>query len=313
MLEQFLYVEKYRPKTIDDTILPADLKATFKQFINDGNIPNLILSGSAGIGKTTVARAMLEEIGADYIIINGSNEGRMIDTLRGSIMGFASTVSFTGNRKYVILDEADYMNPNSVQPALRNFIEEFSNNCGFIMTCNYKAKIIEPLHSRCSIIDFKIGKKDMAKLAGQFFKRVKEILTNENVAFDDAVVAEVIKKHFPDWRRVLNELQRYAATGKIDTGILTNLQDISLNEVLGLMKDKNFTAVRKWCGETSENVDDVYRKLYDTCADHFTPSTIPPLVLSIAQYQYQSAFVADQEINLAACLAEIMTNCEFKR
>jgi DNA polymerase III delta prime subunit len=313
MLEQFLWVEKYRPKTIEETILPIELKTTFKKFIDDGSIPNLILSGTAGIGKTTTARAMLEEIEADYIVINGSNEGRLIDTLRNIITSFASTVSFNGGRKYVILDEADYINPNTVQPALRNFIEEFSNNCGFIMTCNYKARIIEPLHSRCSIIDFKIGKKDMPKLAAQFFKRVKEILNTENVPFEEAVIAEVIKKHFPDWRRVLNELQRYSASGKIDTGILTNLQDISLNELIDFMKDKNFTAIRKWCAESAENTDDVFRKLYDLCANHFTPASIPSLVLAIAEYQYKAAFVADHEINLAACLAEIMIGCEFKR
>jgi DNA polymerase III delta prime subunit len=312
MREEFLWVEKYRPKTIDETILPVELKKVFQQFVEQKNIPNLILSGSAGVGKTTVARAMLEQLECDYIIINGSNEGRMIDTLRNEITNFASSVSFTGGRKYVILDEADYMNAQTIQPALRNFIEEFSNNCGFIMTCNYKSRIIEPLHSRCSVIDFKISKKDTAKLAGQFFKRVKDILNKENVEFDESVVAEVIKKHFPDWRRVLNELQRYSAIGKIDTGILSNFQDVGINEVLGYMKDKNFTAVRKWCAESVENTDDVFRKLYDVCADHFTPASIPSLILAIAEYQYKAAFVSDHEVNLAACMAEIMTSCDFK-
>jgi len=310
-MQEFLWVEKYRPKTIEDTILPADLKTTFQQFVDQQNIPNLILSGTAGVGKTTVARAMLEQLGCDYIVINGSMNGN-IDTLRNEILNFASTISFSGGRKYVILDEADYLNANSTQPALRNFMEEFSANCGFILTCNFKNRIIEPLHSRCSVVDFKISKKDMSKLAAEFFKRVQTILSTENVEYDKAVVAEVIKKHFPDWRRVLNELQRYAATGKIDSGILSNIQETSLKELIVLIKDKNFTAVRKWVAETSENTDDVFRKLYDICAEYFTSAYIPALVLTIAKYQYQAAFAADHEVNLAACLAEIMIECEFK-
>jgi len=310
-MQEFLWVEKYRPKTINDTILPSDLKTTFQQFVDQQNIPNLILSGTAGVGKTTVARAMLEQLECDYIVINGSMNGN-IDTLRNEILGFASTVSLAGGRKYVILDEADYLNANSTQPALRNFMEEFSANCGFILTCNFKNRIIEPLHSRCSVVDFKISKKDMSKLAGEFFKRVQSILSTENVEYDKAVVAEVIKKHFPDWRRVLNELQRYSATGKIDSGILSNIQETSLKELLVLIKDKNFTAVRKWVAETSENTDDVFRKLYDICAEYFTTAYIPALVLTIAKYQYQAAFAADHEVNLAACLAEIMIECEFK-
>jgi len=310
-MKEFLWVEKYRPKTIEDTILPADLKTTFQQFVDQQNIPNLILSGTAGVGKTTVARAMLEQLGCDYIVINGSMNGN-IDTLRNEILNFASTISFSGGRKYVILDEADYLNANSTQPALRNFMEEFSANCGFILTCNFKNRIIEPLHSRCSVVDFKISKKDMSKLAAEFFKRVQTILSTENVEYDKAVVAEVIKKHFPDWRRVLNELQRYAATGKIDSGILSNIQETSLKELIVLIKDKNFTAVRKWVAETSENTDDVFRKLYDICAEYFTSAYIPALVLTIAKYQYQAAFAADHEVNLAACLAEIMIECEFK-
>jgi DNA polymerase III delta prime subunit len=310
-MKEFLWVEKYRPKTIEDTILPADLKATFQQFVDQQNIPNLILSGTAGVGKTTVARAMLEQLGCDYIVINGSMNGN-IDTLRNEILNFASTISFTGGRKYVILDEADYLNANSTQPALRNFMEEFSANCGFILTCNFKNRIIEPLHSRCSVVDFKISKKDMSKLAAEFFKRVQTILSTENVEYDKAVVAEVIKKHFPDWRRVLNELQRYAATGKIDSGILSSIQETSLKELLVLIKDKNFTAVRKWVAETSENTDDVFRKLYDISSEYFTSAYIPALVLTIAKYQYQAAFAADHEVNLAACLAEIMIECEFK-
>jgi len=313
MNEQFLWVEKYRPKTIADTILPAELKSTFQKFVEQQNIPNLILSGSAGVGKTTVARAMLEELGCDYIIINGSMNGN-IDTLRNEILQFASSVSFTGGRKYVILDEADYLNANSTQPALRNFMEEFSRNCGFILTCNFKNRIIEPLHSRCSVIDFKINKSDMAKLAGQFFKRVENILTKENVAFDKAVVAEVIKKHFPDWRRVLNELQRYSATGAIDAGILTNFHQISLDTLIKLLTDKNFTAIRKWVGENLDADQTViFRKIYDSAYDFLTPSGVAAAVVLIGKYQYQSAFAADPEINLMACLAEIMIECEFKR
>lgn len=312
MREEFLWVEKYRPKTIEDTILPVELKATFQQFVDQKNIPNLILAGSAGVGKTTVARAMLEQLGCDYIVINGSMNGN-IDTLRNEILNFASTVSFTGGRKYVILDEADYLNANSTQPALRNFIEEFSSNCGFILTCNFKNRIIEPLHSRCSVIDFKISKKDMAKLATQFFKRVKDILTTETVKYDDAVVAQVIQKHFPDWRRVLNELQRYSATGAIDSGILANVQEVSLKSLIGFLKEKNFTEVRHW---VSQNTDldqiEIYRKFYDSAVDYCTPRFIPALIMILADYQYKAAFAADAEINLTACLTQIMLEGEFK-
>lgn len=311
MLEQFLWVEKYRPKTIEETILPVDLKSVFQQFVDQGNIPNLILSGSAGVGKTTVARAMLEQLGCDYIVINGSMNGN-IDTLRNDILSFASSVSLSGGRKYVILDEADYLNPNSTQPALRNFMEEFSRNCGFILTCNFKNRIIEPLHSRCSVIDFKISKSDMAKLAGQFFKRVTNILETENIEFDKAAVAEVINKYFPDWRRVLNELQRYAATGKIDSGILVNLQDLSIKELVELVKEKNFSAVRKWVGQSDYDQHLVYRKFYDMASDILAPSEVPALVLLIAKYQYQAAFAADAEVNLMAFFAEVMMEIEFK-
>lgn len=313
MKEDFLWVEKYRPKTIADTILPAELKATFQQFIDQGNIPNLILSGSAGVGKTTVARAMLEQLGCDYIIINGSMNGN-IDTLRNDILNFASSVSLSGGRKYVILDEADYLNANSTQPALRNFMEEFSRNCGFILTCNFKNKIIEPLHSRCSVVEFKISKSDMAKLAGQFLKRVDSILTTEGVTFDKSVVAEVIKKHFPDWRRVLNELQRYSSTGSIDTGILNNFQQLSLDELISLLADKNFTAIRKWVGENIDNDQGaVFRKIYDTATNFMTPIGAAHAVVLLGKYQYQAAFAADAEINLMACLTELMVECEFKR
>ena len=261
MLEEFLWVEKYRPKTIEEVILPVELKQTFQQFVDQKNIPNLILSGSSGVGKTTVARAMLEQLGCDYIIINGSMNGN-IDTLRNEILNFASSVSLSGGRKYVILDEADYLNPNSTQPALRNFMEEFSKNCGFILTCNFKNRIIEPLHSRCSVIDFKITKKDMAKLANHFFKRVHNILEIENVEFDKQVVAEIIQKFFPDWRRVINELQRYSATGKIDSGILTNLQQTSIKELIDMIKDKNYTNMRKWVKNNLDtDVNDLYLEI----------------------------------------------------
>jgi DNA polymerase III delta prime subunit len=312
MLEEFLWVEKYRPKTVEETILPVDLKAVFQQFVDQKNIPNLILSGSAGVGKTTIARAMLEQLECDYIVINGSMNGN-IDTLRNEILNFASTVSLQGGRKYVILDEADYLNANSTQPALRNFMEEFSRNCGFILTCNFKNRIIEPLHSRCSVVDFKIGKKDMAKLAMQFMKRVNIILETESIKYDKAVVAQVIQKHFPDWRRVLNELQRYAATGSIDSGILANMQEISIKELVDLLRDKNFTEIRKW---VASNIDldqnEIYRKLYEQASNFLEATGVAQLVLIVAKYQYQAAFSANPEINLVACLTEIMKDCEFQ-
>ena len=312
MNKEFLWVEKYRPKTIEETILPAELKATFQQFVDQKNIPNLILSGSAGVGKTTVARAMLEELGCDYIVINGSMNGN-IDTLRNEILHFASYVSLAGGRKYVILDEADYLNANSTQPALRNFMEEFSKNCGFILTCNFKNRIIEPLHSRCSVIDFQISKKDMAKLAVQFLKRVEGILSTESVEYDRAVVAEVIQKHFPDWRRVLNEFQRYAARGKIDSGILASVDNLEIKELVKYLKNKEFESMRKWVAQNaSMDVNVMFRKLYDAASDIMKPESIPPLVLALADYQYKSAFVMDQEINLAACMTQIMIDCEFK-
>jgi len=311
MNEEFLWVEKYRPKTIEETILPVELKSVFQQFVDQKNIPNLILSGSAGVGKTTVARAMLEELGCDYIIINGSMNGN-IDTLRNEILNFASSVSLSGGRKYVILDEADYLNANSTQPALRNFMEEFSRNCGFILTCNFKNRIIEPLHSRCSVVDFKISKKDMAKLAMQFLKRVEGILRTENVEYDKATVAEIIQKYFPDWRRVLNELQRYSATGKIDSGILANLQQTSIRELVDLMRDKNYTEVRKWVKNNIDtDVNYLYTEFYETASQFFSVRSIPALVTLIARYQYQNAFVANPEINFAAFLAEVMIDMEF--
>ena len=312
MNQEFLFVEKYRPKTIEETILPSELKATFQQFVDQKNIPNLILSGSAGVGKTTVARAMLEEIGCDYIVINGSMNGN-IDTLRHEILNFASSVSLSGGRKYVILDEADYLNANSTQPALRNFMEEFSKNCGFILTCNFKNRIIEPLHSRCSVIDFKISKSDMAKLAMQFLKRLETILQTENIEYDKAVIAQVIQKHFPDWRRVLNEIQRYSATGKIDTGILVNIKKTSIKDLVDMMKEKNFTEVRKWVKNNLDtDVNDLYNEFYENSNEYFSKRSIPLLVVTTAKYQYQNAFVANPEINFVAYLAELMIEMEFE-
>jgi len=311
MNNDFLWTEIYRPKTIEDTILPCDLKRTFQEFVNQGNIPNLILAGSAGVGKTTVARAMLEQLGCDYIVINGSMNGN-IDTLRNDILSFASSISLSGGRKYVILDEADYLNANSTQPALRNFMEEFSRNCGFILTCNFKNRIIEPLHSRCSVIDFKISKKAMAKLATQFFKRVQIILKEENVEYDPAVVAEVINKHFPDWRRVLNELQRYSATGKIDTGILVNLQQASIKDLIKLLKEKDYTNIRKWVKnnlDTDPNI--LFNEFYEMSSDVMSMTDSAQLVILLSKYQYQNAFSANAEINFLAFLVEVMTNCEF--
>jgi len=310
MLEDFLWVEKYRPKTVSDTILTDELKKTFQQFVDQKNIPNLILSGTAGVGKTTVAKAMCEELGCDYIVINGSMNGN-IDMLRNDISQFASSVSLMGGRKMVILDEADYLNPQSTQPALRNFMEEFSANCGFILTCNFVDRIIEPLHSRCSVIKFKIPKSELPSLAKQFMQRVCGILETESVSYEKAVVAEVIKTHFPDWRRVINELQRYSATGGIDTGILRNFSDTALAKLIGYMKDKNFTAVRKWLGESDIEPTEFFRAFFDKAEDHIAKGSMPQLVLHLAKYQYQNAFAADPEINLMACLTEIMADCEF--
>jgi replication factor C small subunit len=310
--DDFLWVEKYRPHKISDTVLPPSLQTAFQQFIDDGNIPHLLLSGRAGIGKTTVAKAMLDEVGADYIVINGSLSGN-IDTLRNDILQFASAVSLNGGRKYVILDEADYLNPNSTQPALRNFMEEYAKNCGFILTCNFKNKIMEPLQSRCTCIEFNVPKQEKPKLAAKFYRRVVDILTSESVEFDPKVVAAVVEKHFPDFRRTLNELQRYASSGKIDSGILVDLQDASLKELVGFLKQKDFTSTRKW---VAENVDTdpvvLFRKLYDTSVEYVKQSSIPQLVLIIAEYQYKQAFVADQEVNTVAALTEIMVECEFK-
>ena len=313
MLNEFLYVEKYRPKTVADTILPDALKETFQTFVDNKNVPNLLLTGTAGVGKTTIAKAMLEELGCDYIVINGSDEGRLIDTLRTKIKGFASSMSLAGGRKYVILDEAAYLNAETVQPALRNFMEEYSSNCGFILTCNFVNKIIAPLHSRCSVVEFKMAASDKPALAGQLFKRVSSILAKENVEYDKQVVAEVVKRHFPDNRRVLNELQRYAATGKIDAGILVNFADLNLKDLMTSMKAKEFTKVRKW---VAQNVDgdtsQVFRKIYDTASEYVAPNSVPQVVVTLADYQYKAAFAADAEINMMAMLTEMMIDCEWK-
>lgn len=310
--ENPLWCERYRPRVVADTILPAELKQVFQTFVDQKNIPNLLLSGGPGVGKTTIARAMLDELQCDYIIINGSLNGN-IDTLRNEILNFASSVSLTGGRKYVILDEADYLNPNSTQPALRNFMEEFSRNCGFILTCNFKNKIIAPLHSRCSVVDFKINKKDMAKLAVQFMKRVEYILSTEQIAYEKPVVASVIQKHFPDWRRVLNELQRYSATGAIDSGILTNLENITIKDLILSLKEKRFDDVRKWVYDNSDQDHTaIFRGMFETADTYFTKRSVPILVLKIAEYQYKASFAADQEINLLAFMIELMMECEFQ-
>jgi len=308
--EQFLWVEKYRPRKLDDCILPDDQLKTFREFVATGEIPNMLLCGSAGVGKTTIARAICEELGCDYIIINGSEESG-IDVLRTKIREFASSVSFGGKTKVVILDEADYLNPNSTQPALRAFIEEFANNCRFIFTCNFKNRIISPLHSRTAVIEFKLTKADRPKMAGRFMKRLSDILATENVAFDEKVVAEVLKKHFPDYRRVLNELQRYSVSGTIDEGILVNIQEVNMKELVASLKGKDFKKMRNWVVDNIDNDPNlIFRKIYDTILDDVKyPSQ---LVLLLADYQYKAAFAANPEINLVACLAEIMAGMEWK-
>jgi len=312
MLTDFLWVEKYRPSKIEECVIPSSLEKTLKEFVSQSNIPNMIFTGGPGIGKTTAAKALLSELGCQSIVINGSMNGN-IDTLRTEIKNFASTVSFDGTRKYVILDEADYLNPQSTQPALRNFMEEFSKNCGFILTCNYVNRIIEPLQSRCSIIDFTIPKSDKKQIAADFFKRCREILDKENVEYQDKVLAEIVKKHFPDFRRTLNELQTYASTGPIDTGVLSSLTDKNLESLFESIKSKNFTAARKWIATNADyELSRVIRSIYEYGVEHMEPSSIPQLVVTLADYQYKAAFVADHEINLTACVAEIMVNCEWQ-
>jgi len=311
-MSDFLWVEQYRPQTIDECILPTDLKETFQSFVDRGEISNLLLAGPPGCGKTTVARALCEQMNADYMFINGSEESG-IDTLRTKIKNFASTVSLSGGKKVVILDEADYLNPQSTQPAMRGFIEEFHKNCRFILTCNFKNRLIEPLHSRFSTIDFKIANKDRPVLASKLFAKVGIILKEQAIPFDEAVVAELINKHFPDYRRILNELQRYSVSGKIDTGILANISDDNLNKLISLLKEKDFTNMRKWVVNNLDNDPVVvFRRIYDTMYENLESETIPHAVLILADYSYKSAFVADQEINLVACLTEIMSQCKFK-
>jgi replication factor C small subunit len=314
MKDDFLWVEKYRPQTIEECILPSDTKSTFQSFVNNGEIPNLLLCGTAGIGKTTVAKSLCKELGVDYYVINGSDEGRFLDTVRNSAKSFASTVSLTSSsrHKVIIIDEADNTTPD-VQLLLRASIEEFSRNCRFIFTCNFKNKIIEPLHSRTTVIDCNVRGKNKQSLAAKFFERCREILTKEGVTFNDKVVAEVIQKYFPDFRRTLNELQRYSSTGSIDTGILAVLNDVKLGELVGALKGKEFGVARKWVNSNLDNDPNaILRTVYDSLYDALKPSSIPQAVLIIAKYQYQSAFVADQEINLLAALTEIMVECEFK-
>ena len=312
-MEKFLWVEKYRPTTVDECILPSNLKQTFKEFVKQKTLPNMILSGGAGVGKTTVATAMINEIGATSMMINGSEESG-IDVLRTKIKNFASTSSLEGGRKYLILDEADYLNPQSTQPALRGFMEEFHKNCGFILTCNYENRLIPPLHSRCSVVNFKIPNQEKPQLAMDFFKRVKDILKQENISFDDKVVVELINKYFPDWRRTLNELQRYSTSGKIDAGILVNLSEVNVNELIEGLKNKDLRSVRKWIVNNLDNDHNrIFRTIYDTLLIHLSDDTsIKYAVHTIGEYQYKAAFVADQEINLLACMIVLMSEVKFK-
>ena len=313
-MKKFLWVEQYRPQKIDDCILPDNLKKPFQGFVEQGEIPNLLLLGSAGVGKTTVAKALCEEIGASYILINGSDEGRFIDTVRNRVKTFASTVSLVGGapHKVVIIDEADNTT-HDVQLSLRAFVEEFHSNCRFIFTCNFQNKIIEPLHSRCTVVDFRIAKAQQQKLQAQFFGRLKEILDQNEIQYEDKILVKLIGRYFPDWRRLINETQRHSASGKIDTSILVDIADINLDSLLASLKNKEFTTVRKWVVENIDNDPNiVMRKIYNLLYENIKPKYIPEAVLILAKYQYQIAFVADQEVNLLACLTEIMMGCEFK-
>ena len=314
MRDEFLWVEKYRPKTIEECILPTNIKKTFQDFLDKGEVPNLLLAGPAGCGKTTVAKALCNELGVDVYVINGSDEGRFLDTVRNTAKNFASTVSLqaTGKPKVIIIDEADNTT-NDVQLLLRAFCEEFHGNCRFIFTCNYKNKIIDPLHSRCAVVEFSIRGKERQELAAQFFKRLQTILDRESVRYESKVLVELINKHFPDWRRVLNECQRYSSGGQIDTGILAHFSDVKVNDLIKKLKEKDFSEVRKWVVSNLDNDTSVLlRRIYDALYDALSNSSIPAAVLVLAKYQYQSAFVADQEINMLACLTEIMVECEFK-
>jgi DNA polymerase III delta prime subunit len=313
-MSDFIWVEKYRPKTIDECILPDNIKKTFKEFLNRGEIPNMLLAGPPGVGKTTVAKALCNELGVDFYVINGSDEGRFLDTVRNNAKNFASTVSLSSEAKHkvVIIDEADNTG-NDVQLLLRAFIEEFAGNCRFIFTCNYKNKILEPLHSRCAVVDFSIRGKEKQQIAANFFQRLNFILEQERIEADKKVLVELINKHFPDWRRVLNECQRYSVSGKIDSGILAAFSDVAVDDLIKNLKTKNFPEVRKWVNSNMDNDTSVlFRRIYDSLYESLVPNTIPAAVLVIAKYQYQTAFVADQEINMLACLTEIMVECEFK-
>jgi DNA polymerase III delta prime subunit len=312
-MDKFLWVEKHRPKTIEQCILSDTIKGTLEDLVRDNKVPNLMFTGPAGVGKTTVARAICDMTNSDYIIINGSDEGRMIDTLRTKMTQFCSTISLSGGgRKVVIIDEADYMNPDSVQPAMRGFIEKFAENCSFIFTCNFKNRIIEPIHSRCAVIDFGLNKDEKPNIASQFMIRCGDILTEESVEHDKKVVAELINKHFPDFRRIINELQRHSTSGEINSGVLAIIGELNLNQLISALRNKNFHDMRQW---VSSNVDNdpttIYRKIYDKLYEVLEKSSIPQAVLLIADYQYKSAFVADQEVNLVACLVELMAECEF--
>ena len=312
MNDDFLWVEKYRPNTIDECVLPSDIKENFQKVLKQGELQNMLLTGTAGTGKTTAAKALCNELGLDYLLINGSEESG-IDTLRNKIKQFASSVSLQGGYKVVILDEADYLNPQSTQPALRGFIEEFSANCRFILTCNFKNRIIEPLHSRCTVIEFNIPKKEADRLASVMMARLMLILDDEGIKYENPVLAELIMKHMPDWRRVINELQRYSVSGSIDSGILVQLSDVSMNNLISFLKEKNFKQMRKW---VSDNMDSepaaIYRKVYDNMNEYVEPQSIPQLVLILADYQYKNAFVADHELNTVACLTEVMAGVKFK-
>ena len=313
-MSDFIWVEKYRPQTIDECILPDNIKKTFKDFLIKGEVPNLLLAGPAGCGKTTVAKALCAELGVDVYVINGSDEGRFLDTVRNNAKNFASTVSLTSDSKHkvIIIDEADNTTPD-VQLLLRASIEEFSGNCRFIFTCNYKNKIIEPLHSRCAVVEFGIKGRHKQEIAAAFFGRLIHILDQERIDADKKVLAELINKHFPDWRRVLNECQRYSVGGKIDSGILAHFSDVRVNDLVNNLKQKDYAEVRKWCVNNLDNDPAVLmRRIYDSLYESLIPATIPAAVLILAKYQYQIAFVADQEINLLACLTEIMVECKFK-
>ena len=311
--EDFLWVEKYRPKRIDDCVLPSDLYEPFSDFVDHGKVPNLIFAGGPGTGKTTAAKALCEETETDYLMVNGSDEGRNIDTVRTTLNQFCSSVSMTGNRKAIIMDEADYMNPDSVQPALRGFIERFGNNVSFLFTCNYPTRIIDPIHSRCAVFDFVIPLNEKPKIGERYLLLCEDVLRKEEIEFDRKVLIQLIMKHFPDFRRVLNELQRYSTSGRIDTGILTSLEEVNIGELVSSLKGKKFSEMRKWAN-TNMDTDTarIFRKLYDSLSAHLKPQSVPQAVLIIADYQYKSAFVVDQEINLVACLTEIMVECEFK-